>query len=80
VFGISLKHYSLPNLVAQEAVFPELFGPHLTEEALWNEAKNLWFDERARKTCKLGCEEVWKRLGMGAASSLAAERVIQSCG
>jgi lipid-A-disaccharide synthase len=80
VFRISLAHYSLPNLIMQAQVFPELFGPNLTEEALWTEAKGLWFDEEKRAACKARCDEVWGKLGTGAASKLAAERVLERLG
>ncbi|HEY4255436.1 MAG TPA: lipid-A-disaccharide synthase [Chlamydiales bacterium] len=78
IFRISLPYYSLPNIVLQEEVFSELFGPKLTEEALFAAAKDLWFDETKRAACKARCNAVWDKLGTGAASKLAAERVIKS--
>jgi len=76
VFRISLPHYSLPNLLLQETVFPELYGPHLTAESLTKEAEGLWFDEEKRKVCTAGCAKLWDVLGKQDASRLAAEHIL----
>ncbi len=78
VFRIALDHYSLPNLLLQETVFPELYGPNLTEESLCGAAKELWFDEKQRDECKVGCERLWEVLGKKVTSEVAAEKVLRT--
>jgi len=77
VFRIDLPHYSLPNLILQKEVFPELFGPRLTEEAHAQAAKELWFEEDKRRAVIAGCEELWNALGNRPASQTVAERILQ---
>ncbi len=76
VFRIRLPHYALPNIIAGREVFPELFGPNLSEETLWEQAKSLWFDEAKREACRIGCAEVTATLGERDASAEAAQRML----
>lgn len=76
IFRIDLPYYSLPNIIASEAVYPELFGPNLTEAALFRWAHQLWFDETARAACQTRCQTVRSRLGSGQASQTAASAIL----
>jgi lipid-A-disaccharide synthase len=78
IFHINLPFYAMPNIVVNKAVFPELFGPNLTEEQLHFWAQKLWFDQTARANCLEGCKEVQKALGERNAAHEAAESVL-SC-
>jgi lipid-A-disaccharide synthase len=63
IFRIDLPFYCIANIVVNKRVFPELFGPNLTEDQLFFWAQKLWFDEAAREGCRKGCSEVRKSLG-----------------
>jgi lipid-A-disaccharide synthase len=76
IFRIDLPFYAMPNIVVNKSVFPELFGPNLTEEALYFWTEKLWFDESARKNCLKGCSEVKEALGEKKAALEAALAVI----
>jgi lipid-A-disaccharide synthase len=75
IFRIHLPFYCLANIVANQSVFPELFGPHLTEEQLLFWAQKLWFDNAARERCLEGCANVRKSLEMNRPSPSAAEAI-----
>lgn len=76
IFKIHLPFYAMPNIIAETQVFPELFGPHFTEENLFFFAQKLWNEESARKTCIAECERVQKILGTTAASERAANLIL----
>ncbi len=76
IFRIDLPFYSLPNIIASQAVYPELFGPNLTEASLFHWAQKLWFDEAARSACQAGCETVRSLLGSQPASQTAASAIL----
>lgn len=59
---IRLPYYCIVNIILQEEVFPELIGPRLTEEKLFEEAQKLLFSEEARQTCREKCEQLHKIL------------------
>jgi lipid-A-disaccharide synthase len=76
VFNINLPFYSLPNLILQTEVFPELIGPHLTEERLYEEASRLWSNDAKRTHCQTLCETLWTQLGSDLASLKAAKKIL----
>jgi lipid-A-disaccharide synthase len=76
VFKINLPYYGLPNLIAQEEIFPELFGPNLTEEALLAHATRLWFDAEKRASMQKSCAKLWDILGTEDASLRAAQAIL----
>ena len=45
IFKINLPYYSLPNLLMNEELFPELIGSNLNLDTLLKNAHELWFDE-----------------------------------
>jgi lipid-A-disaccharide synthase len=75
IFRINLPYYSIANLILQKEIFPELFGPRLSEAALIAHAKELWFEEEKRKTAISGCSELWDALGNRPASRIAALKI-----
>lgn len=75
IFRINLPYYSLPNILLQKSVFPELFGPHLTEERLYDAAHEMCFNEEKRQICRQDCEEIWKVLGKRCAAKEAAQTI-----
>lgn len=75
---INLPFYCIANIIADKAVFPELFGPNLTEDQLFFWTQKLWTDEQARKECLAGCDQVRKSLGVKRAAREAAEAVVST--
>jgi lipid-A-disaccharide synthase len=78
ILRIDLPFFAMPNIVANELVFPELFGPHLTDQNLDTWAQKLWFDPAERKKCFNACEKVEKILGKKCASQAAAIAILNS--
>jgi lipid-A-disaccharide synthase len=76
ILSIHLPFYCIVNIIASAAIFPELFGPQLTEEQLFFWTKKLWFDEAARREIQEGCQGVRKALGEQNANREAAKAVI----
>jgi lipid-A-disaccharide synthase len=76
ILGICLPFYALPNIICQEEVFPELFGPFFTLENLEQKALNLLQDKQQSK-CKSMCEKIQDILGHNKASEKAAATVMQ---
>lgn len=53
IFRIHLPFYCIVNIIGAKEIFPEFFGPHLTEEALYQAAKKLWKNpEHSLQGCK----------------------------
>lgn len=63
LFRISLPFYSLANIITNEEIFPELMGPHLTEEALFS--KTALFLQRSDlyASCQKKCAHLTTLLG-----------------
>ncbi|NGX38890.1 MAG: Lipid-A-disaccharide synthase [Chlamydiae bacterium] len=55
---IRLPFYSIVNIIAKEKVFPELIGPHFTEDQLFTEARRLLSSEEARNECGKKCQKI----------------------
>lgn len=62
ILRIRLPHYSLPNIVAGERVFPELIGPNFTEEALFREANHFLSNPENLSSCREKCAKLVKLL------------------
>ena len=58
IFRINLPFYCLVNLLLQEEVFPELFGPNFKEDNLFFHAKNLFAKNSLRQRQKGLCRKV----------------------
>ena len=78
IFRINLPFYCIANIVVNRSVFPELFGPRLTEEQLFFWVHKLWTDEQARERCREGCAEVRKSLGVKRAAEEAAASILST--
>lgn len=59
---IRLPYYCIVNIILEEELFPELFGPKLTETALFNETNKFLKSEEARQFCREKCENLRKIL------------------
>jgi lipid-A-disaccharide synthase len=80
IFRINLPFYCIVNIIASKGIYPELFGPNLTEDRLLAEAETLWFDETKRAQCQRDCAEVRKILGENDASKEAARLILTNLG
>jgi lipid-A-disaccharide synthase len=60
ILRINLPFYCIVNIIAQKQIFPELFGPNLTEDQLFFWARELL---QRPEACLAGCEEVRQLLG-----------------
>ena len=78
VFRINLPHYALPNVIAKDEVFPEFFGPQLTEESLTQALRELAASQLRRERLIRKCEWLKEHLGPKNASDEAAKAVLQS--
>jgi lipid-A-disaccharide synthase len=77
VFQIRLPHYSLPNIIAKEEIFPELFGPNLNAKNLEQATKNLLSSQLKRNLCLDGCHRIRELLGEHRTSERAAEEILR---
>ena len=78
IFRINLPFYSIVNIILNRSVFPELFGPNLTEESLFFWAHKFLVEEEARIECKKGCKEILKSLGMKSSAEEAANSIFST--
>lgn len=75
---IRLPYYALPNILKNEEVFPELFGPNFTEENLLARARHFIDDAKAYARCKEQCHDILIQLGSRDASHEAALTVLKN--
>ena len=78
IFRINLPYYALPNVIAKDEVFPELFGPLLTEESLTQALHELGASQLRRERLVRKCEWLKEHLGPKNASDEAAKAVLQT--
>ncbi len=63
ILRIRLPFYCLVNIIKEEAVFPELFGPNFTEESLYSHVSIFLKDSKIRDACKQKCQTIATSLG-----------------
>jgi len=78
ILRINLPFYCIVNIILSKSIFPELFGPNLTEDKLFFWIQKFWFDSDSRETCLKGCSEVRKSLGVRNAALEAAGHILES--
>lgn len=62
ILKVRLPYYSLPNIIANKQVYPELIGPHFTEEALFDQANHFLAQPQELDGCREKCAEMGKLL------------------
>lgn len=77
IFRINLPHYSLTNILGKKEIFPELFGPLLTEKNLENKAKEFLLSQFKRNHCIEECRRLQYILGTQDASHEAAKAILK---
>lgn len=75
IFRINLPHYCIVNILANKRIFPELYGPNLSVDALVHHAKELW---EKRSACHEECRHVREILGTNDAAKTAAKRILDT--
>ncbi|MDN3505847.1 MAG: lipid-A-disaccharide synthase [Simkaniaceae bacterium] len=55
---IRLPHYCIVNIVAKKHIYPELYGPNFTEEALYRETKKFLTSDELHQQCRDKCSEI----------------------
>ncbi len=80
VFRINLPHYALPNIIHKGELFPELFGPNLTEANLKGKVTEFMVSEYKRSGCIEKCKKLRSALGKKNASREAARIVLDMIG
>ncbi len=78
ILRIRLPFYCIVNIILSKSVFPELFGPNLTERQLFFWAEKLWSDLNVRKGCLNGCSDLRKSLGLRNAAQEAANSIFST--
>lgn len=68
LFRINLPFYCIVNILQQKRIFPELFGPHCTEENIYYYAERFLKNEHQHQDCKNKCRELISLLGEKKAS------------
>lgn len=74
---IRLPFYCLVNIIAREAVFPELIGPHFTLCRLINSMEPLLEEGPARKKMQEQCGELVKKLSSKRTSQEACAEILE---
>ncbi|MGE0199247.1 MAG: lipid-A-disaccharide synthase [Simkaniaceae bacterium] len=74
---INLPYFALPNIIAKQEIFPELFGPYLTEEALYQKGIEFLLSEYKRRACIENCHHLKKLLGEKDASLESARAILE---
>lgn len=75
IFRIRLPHYCLVNIIGKKEIFPELFGPHFTQDALSTAMMHFLQDPQKRQACIKACQQLKFSLGENDASLQAAQRL-----
>ena len=57
IFRINLRYYALPNLILKHTLFPELIGPDLNDNELFESTTSLLEPQNLRK-CHLECKKL----------------------
>ncbi len=73
IFHINIPFYCIVNIILSKEVFPELFGPNLSEDTLQSQIQKLWFDPT---DAKKGCQELRELLGAQNANLEAARAIL----
>jgi lipid-A-disaccharide synthase len=75
ILRIRLPYYCLVNIIVDQEVFPELFGPRFTEDALFLISERMISEDTDRKRCKNLCEALRHSLTENDASLEAAKQI-----
>ncbi|MCY3975288.1 MAG: lipid-A-disaccharide synthase [Simkaniaceae bacterium] len=77
VFRVDLPYYCLPNLILREEMFPELIGPRLRAESLFDRLIDTVEREEIGPLCKARSVRLKECIGPSDASEQVAERIVR---
>ncbi len=75
ILRINLPFYCLVNIIVNKQVFPELIGPNLRPDALFDKASLFLSSDTARNACLQECTHIKELLSQKNASNEAAEAI-----
>jgi len=75
ILKINLPFYCIVNIILNEEVFYELYGPNLTIDSLYKHTHKLLYNENIQTQCKLQCENLIKVLKKDDANKNLAKMV-----
>jgi lipid-A-disaccharide synthase len=78
ILRILLPFYCLVNIISNKEVFPELIGPNLTEESLYNASKKLLETPSLWENCRQECIALRTLLQNKNASHVAAAKILDT--
>jgi lipid-A-disaccharide synthase len=78
IFRIDLPFYCIVNIIASKRVFPELFGPNLTQQNFFLEAEKMTFNTHERQKCMEECKEIHKALSQKNSPREAVQEIFRS--
>lgn len=76
---LKVKYVSLPNLIADKEVVPELLVHKCTVDAIASELEPLIFNSPKREAQLAGYKQIRQRLGTNVAVARAAELIVERC-
>ena len=76
VVKIKLPYFTMPNIIANKMVIPEIMQSEATEQNIANKAVQMLTDPEAIKTIKEGFRQVRAKLGAPGAVKRAAEETM----
>lgn len=75
IFQIRMPFYTLPNVISNSQVFPELIGPHFTVHNTFNALQRCLTGLFAEE-CRLKCKNIWNLLQPMDANNEAAKAIL----
>lgn len=75
IFQIRMPFYTLPNVISNAQVFPELIGPHFTISNTYNALQRSLAPLYAEE-CRSKCTKIWDLLQMMDANNEAAKAIL----
>lgn len=76
IFKIDLPYYCIVNIILEKRLFPELIGPHLEKDFLFDELKKIWTNPKLQEEMIRGCQELQKILETSNPAKIAAKKII----
>ncbi|MBN2479389.1 MAG: lipid-A-disaccharide synthase [Parachlamydiales bacterium] len=78
ILKINLRYYSIVNILLEEELFFELYGPNLTSRSLYEFSKKVLFDETVKLRILEGCKKLKNYFDNSNANYNAAKIILQN--
>ncbi|MFA6118527.1 MAG: lipid-A-disaccharide synthase [Parachlamydiales bacterium] len=76
ILRINLPFYCIVNILLNQEVFVELYGPNLSIDSLYNQTKKLLYNEDLQRSCKIQCQNLINLLKTPSPSQVAAKQIL----